>query len=108
MTRVCDVEQLTDPFASNWVPMWAGAVPAGSPQVGRGQPHVRVHLHHCEWRFSRRLHAFSRGVVCTYRPCLDLRPPLLQALAAVQALNDSGLLGVGGVAMSLTDSGGQR
>lgn len=30
---------------------------------------------------------------------------LSQALAAVEALNSSGLLGVGGVAMSLTESG---
>ncbi|PRW32561.1 putative trehalase [Chlorella sorokiniana] len=35
VTRVCNVEQLTDPFASNWVPMWAGAVPAGSMQIAQ-------------------------------------------------------------------------
>ncbi|KAI7838237.1 hypothetical protein COHA_007983 [Chlorella ohadii] len=61
VTRVCNVQRNTGAFASNWVPLWAGAVPAGSPQ----------------------------------------------ALAAVQALNDSGLLGVGGVAMSLTETGQQ-
>lgn len=33
VTQVCNVEQNTAPFASNWVPMWAGAVEAGSPQV---------------------------------------------------------------------------
>ena len=33
VTRVCRVEQNNGTFASNWVPMWAGAVEAGSPQV---------------------------------------------------------------------------
>lgn len=38
VTQVCNVEQNTAPFASNWVPMWAGAVEAGSPQVQFGGP----------------------------------------------------------------------
>ncbi|PSC73401.1 putative trehalase [Micractinium conductrix] len=61
VAQVCRVERNPSVFASNWVPLWAGAVDPGS----------------------------------------------VEALAAVEALNSSGLIGIAGVPMSLTESGQQ-